>query len=85
MSVIRGDERGPGPELEQDVRTNERRRIARELHDSTSQLLVLAQLQLGQLRRAGRPAAHAILEECQRTIDEIRAEIRSIDPDGLGQ
>jgi signal transduction histidine kinase len=58
------------------VRADERRRIARDLHDGTSQLLTLMQLKLGQLKRAGDDGVAPLLEECERAIQEIRNEIR---------
>ena len=61
------------------ARADERRRIARELHDSTSQLLVVLQLQLHQLGNLSRPEAEPLIHECQETIKEIRQQIRSLD------
>ena len=62
-------------------RADERRRIARELHDGTSQLLTLMQLTLGRLKRAGGGEAAALVEECEKSIQEIREHIRSISRD----
>jgi signal transduction histidine kinase len=64
---------------ELDVRADERRRIARELHDSTSQTLVVLQLQLGRLRRMNRPGAEPIIENCEEAIDSIREQLRALD------
>jgi signal transduction histidine kinase len=60
------------------IRADERRKIARELHDSTSQLLAVLQLQLAQLRRADGAGAAPLIEECEETIRQIREEIRGL-------
>lgn len=74
-------ELGPTPELksEGEVRADERRRIARELHDTTSQTLVVLQLELGRLRRANIPGAAPFIDECEKAIGAIRRQIRSLD------
>jgi PAS domain S-box-containing protein len=58
---------------------NERRRIGRELHDSTAQLLVAARLGLGALERhaALPPDALRMLEEARASIAEAQQEIRN--------
>jgi signal transduction histidine kinase len=57
----------------------ERRRIARELHDSTQQMLVSVALGLGQLKRMnGSGLAVPIVEELQQLLSEAQREIRSI-------
>jgi signal transduction histidine kinase len=57
----------------------ERRRIARELHDSTQQLLVCVALGLGQLKRMNRSKrALPIVDELQLLLREAQSEIRSI-------
>jgi signal transduction histidine kinase len=58
---------------------NERRRIGRELHDSTAQLLVAAQLNLGLLqKRARQPAdAQEALDAARAAIREAQREIRA--------
>ena len=63
------------------MRSDERRRIARELHDSTSQTLVVLQLELAQLKRLKLPGAPAIIADCERVIDDIRGQIRTLDLD----
>ena len=60
------------------VRADERRRVARELHDSTSQLLVVIHLHLARLRRNGSPELDAAVTECDQTIADIREQIRSL-------
>jgi signal transduction histidine kinase len=60
------------------VRADERRRVARELHDSTSQLLVVIHLHLARLRRNGSPELDAAVGECDQTIADIREQIRSL-------
>jgi two-component system, NarL family, sensor kinase len=57
---------------------DERRRIARELHDSTSQLLVSLQLNLARLGHENTsPECAAILGECKETLREMHDEIRA--------
>lgn len=58
---------------------NERRRIGRELHDSTAQLLVAARLGLGALERRVEinPAARETLEEVRSAIAGAQREIRA--------
>jgi two-component system NarL family sensor kinase len=61
-----------------ETQANEGRRLARDLHDSTQQLLVSVDLALGQLRRANRSKeAGKRLEEVQQSLDEVQQEIRS--------
>lgn len=60
-------------------RIAERRRMARELHDSTSQQLAAMGLLLGRLKRQS--AAHetlALVEEIEELVREAHQEIRSI-------
>lgn len=64
------------------LRSDERSRIARKLHDSTFQLLVALQLDLGQLRRLGAPAAEPLLDEMEQVLRDIQKSIREI---GSGQ
>ena len=63
------------------IRAAERNRISRELHNSTSQLLVALQLQLGQLRTV--PAildtAQPLLGEIAETLQNIHESIRQIE------
>jgi len=63
------------------VRRDERRRIARELHDSTSQDLVVLQLDLGRLKRLSSPSALPLIRECEAAISELRQAIRDLDLD----
>ena len=59
--------------------SEERRRIARELHDSTMQLLVGLSLAVGQLKRAGKPKTTLdIVAEMESLLGEAQQEIRSI-------
>lgn len=58
---------------------NERRRIGRELHDSTSQLLVAARLGLNRLvvqERLGEEALR-VLEDARQAIEDAQREIRN--------
>ena len=57
---------------------DERRRIARELHDSTSQTLVVLDMNLIDLRKQVGPDATALIDECKNTVKEIQREIRSL-------
>ena len=57
---------------------DERRRMARELHDSTSQMLVSLRFDLSRLARGNvGPEAVAIVDECKKTLEEIQREIRT--------
>ena len=71
----------PATKHEQLVRSDERRRIARDLHDSTAQLLVVLQLQLGRLKRSGVKGALPLIQDCETTIAEIREQIRALELD----
>jgi len=58
----------------------ERRRIARELHDSTSQLLTTLRLDLSRLRKSS-DAEHewiALLDECTEALNLAQREIRAL-------
>jgi signal transduction histidine kinase len=59
---------------------SERRRIGRELHDSTSQLLVAAQLSMAAVARRTflTPEAQAALAEARQSIAGVQAEIRAV-------
>jgi len=57
---------------------SERRRMARELHDSTSQLLVVLQLNLIKLGNHPGPETDLIVSECQNVVKDIQREVRSI-------
>src|SRR4249919_1803095 len=57
----------------------ERPRLTRELHDSTSQLLVGTQLLFGSLKpKVDSPDVLAIIEEVQELLRDAQREIRSI-------
>ena len=70
-----------GPDKESAARRDERRRVARELHDSTSQLLVALQLQLHRLNELGDPSTRPLIDECKRTVREIHEQIRALELD----
>lgn len=62
------------------IRAAERLRISRELHDSTSQLLVALQLQLGQLRTfPGLGSAELLLDDIGDTLRSIHESIKRIE------
>lgn len=81
MPSVEGSAEEPQPDdqTENLVRLDERRRIARDLHDSTSQLLVALQLQLARLKRQDLADVGPLIMECERTIREIQRQIRSLD------
>jgi len=57
---------------------DERRRMARELHDSTSQMLVSLRFDLSRLARGDVGSESiAIVEDCKKTLEEIQSEIRT--------
>ena len=57
----------------------ERRRMARDLHDSTAQALVALQMNLQRLSREYEgPAAEAVVAECREAIQEVHREIRAL-------
>lgn len=65
-------------ELER-ARAEERRRMGRELHDSTAQLLVALQLQVGRLKSTlGDDRETVPLADVERTIGALHSEIRSV-------
>lgn len=73
MSVVHGSE----PEGRAAMR-DERRRLAQDLHDSTSQMLVVLQFELGKLKRSGSSEANAVIEEIEQIIHEMREQIRAV-------
>lgn len=75
------DRQNSNPADESVARLDERRRVARELHDSTSQLLVALQMQLHMLKELGHAGAGPLIDECKRTVREIHEQIRALDPD----
>lgn len=80
MAVNRGssEPRQPRAEMDNVALSDERRRVARELHDTTSQLLVALQLQLGQLRRRGVSETDPLLDEMEQVIRAIHESIRQV-------
>ena len=58
---------------------DERRRIGREIHDSTMQLMVCMDMKIGQLKRTSLIGGNSeILDEMQQLLAEAQQEIRSI-------
>jgi PAS domain S-box-containing protein len=60
------------------VQDEERRHIARELHDSIGQYLAALGMSLGQLERANGPRSLEILAECRQLIGQCVAETRTL-------
>jgi signal transduction histidine kinase len=58
----------------------ERRRISRELHDSTGQLLVALTMNLARLKseHALDPAADAVIDDTSAVVDEMSRQIRTM-------
>ena len=66
---------------EVDIRSNERDRIARELHDSTSELLIVLDLQLIRLKQlcaTGSNAFDEVLSELGATVMELHEGVRAL-------
>ena len=82
-STSKGSDDWPEPshESEELLRSDERRRVARDLHDATSQLVALLQLQLGRLKRTATGHAAPLIEECEKVIREMHEQIRSLSRD----
>ncbi|HEX4488972.1 MAG TPA: histidine kinase [Terriglobales bacterium] len=63
------------------LQDEERRRLARDLHDSTGQKLVALTLEMGMLETqlaAVSPAVAKTLEECRQLADEVTTDIRTL-------
>ena len=60
------------------VRDEERRRIARELHDSTAQVLGALSMTLGQMQQDSSPANLRRFEECMDLVNAAIAQIRNL-------
>ena len=76
---------GSNSASENSIRAAERQRISRELHNSTSQLLVALQLQLGELRNC--PAlstAQPLFDEIAETLQNIHESIKHVEMDPIG-
>ena len=58
---------------------DERRRIGREIHDSTMQLMACLDMKIGQLKRNGAAAKYdSIIEDMRELVTETQQAIRSI-------
>ena len=62
----------------QHVQDDERRRIARDLHDSVGQYLVALKMNIAQVSQANTAKAHTILAESTQLLDTCLSEIRTI-------
>ena len=80
--MVRCGENPAGQDSEKAVRAAERHLVSRELHDTTSQLLVALHLQLEELRRTSPATAEPLVDEMAQAIQDIHSSIRKI---GLGQ
>lgn len=60
------------------VQEEERRHIARELHDEFGQLLIGLGLQLGAARRSSREVTHRIIDDSVRLIDSAIEQLRNL-------
>jgi two-component system NarL family sensor kinase len=69
-------------DVERRIRLDERGRIGRELHDSTSQLLVLLELQLMRLKQLPRkgdaPAFDEVIAELGTTLADLHLQVRAV-------
>jgi signal transduction histidine kinase len=78
LTQLRRARRDYGQEVMEE-RLAERRRMAREIHDSTAQLLACIGLGLGQLKRAAnRQARLQVVSDLETLLSETQREIRSI-------
>jgi PAS domain S-box-containing protein len=57
---------------------DERRRIARELHDSTGQVMAALAMTLNRLQRASSAANLDAFEECKEMVSAVTADIRNL-------
>jgi PAS domain S-box-containing protein len=62
------------------VQEEERRNLARELHDGATQNLVALSLNMAQIRGTGAdaPATAAMIDECMRLVEDCTNELRTI-------
>ena len=62
------------------VQEEERRNLARELHDGATQNLVALSLNMAEIRgaRADAPATAAMVDECMRLVEDCTNELRTI-------
>jgi signal transduction histidine kinase len=65
---------------EDPIRAAERQRISRELHDSTAQLLVALQLNLGLLRKQNvSAAAEPLLDDMAHILRDIHESLKQVE------
>lgn len=60
------------------VRLEEQRRIGREIHDGTAQMIVVLQLQLRRLKELAPAESRPIVAELDETIIQLRQIIRAM-------
>ena len=68
----------PKREGEASFRSDELLRIARELHEATSQLLVSLEAQLEPLKQLHHPGAKEVVRDCGQAVDEIPNEVAAL-------
>src|SRR5690606_825101 len=73
---LKADRRALGSQLLR-AQEEERRRIARDLHDSTSQLLVGLHLNMMRLKRGHVAIENSVFLEMEDIIDTVQQEIRA--------
>lgn len=69
---------GTPPSHEDQVRPDERQRIARELDEATSQLLRALDSSLSRLESVGGPDVQSLVKKCEQLTKEISDQIRAL-------
>ena len=78
INLLKRERRSLGGRLLR-VQEQERRRVARDLHDSTGQLLVALQLSLMQLKRTVLGGiSSGVIAECGEVLQRVQREIRTL-------
>lgn len=77
LSKLKRQRRTLGTQLLQ-AQENERKRIVRDLHDSTSQLLVGLQLSLARFREVGGANPEDTARDCEEIVRTLHSEIRTL-------
>jgi two-component system NarL family sensor kinase len=77
LNDLKRQRRGFGSKIVQ-AQEDERRRLAREIHDSTSQLLVVLQFNLMNLRRVDGHKSNALVADCMNVLEDVHSQIRNL-------